>query len=164
MEAKITLTKDIAERIERILADLRTRARAESVLLADISGQLIAAQGDLEGFDPTPVAALAAGQLSAITELIRRIGESASQGSFLHEGREKGIYLLGVGGSFVLIVIFTSNTPVGLVRLFARRTAERLEAVTAEFETMVTTSPGPLVDAGFGEALSQELDKALGEW
>jgi len=86
MKTGISLPAELAEQIERILADLHRRTGAECILLADISGQLITAQGQMRASDPVLVAALAAGDVAALTELARQFGEENPHGSFLHEG------------------------------------------------------------------------------
>ena len=154
---------ELAEQIERILTDVRRRTKAEYILLADISGQLLSAQGRTDGIDPVLVAALAASDVAAMAELSRQIGEKNSHGSFLHEGDEKNIYLHVVAGSFLLIVVFRSATPVGLVRLFARRGVERLYPLAAEFEESLSLSgEGKLLSNVFGAALTDELERAFG--
>jgi predicted regulator of Ras-like GTPase activity (Roadblock/LC7/MglB family) len=134
MKTGFSLPVKLAEQIERILADLHRRTGAECILLADVSGQLITAQGQMQAVDPVLVAALAAGDVAALTELARQIGEENPHGSFLHEGENRNMYIFNVAGSFIMIVIFRTGTPVGLIRLFVRRAAERLYPLTDEFE------------------------------
>ena len=160
MRTGIALPAELAEQIEHILIDLYQNAGAECILLADVSGQLISAQGRMEEIDPVTVAALAAGDVAAMSELVRQIGESNPHGSFLHEGENKSVYLFSVGGSFILIAIFRADTPIGLMRLFVRRAAERLYPLTAEFEDMMG-QPAPVPIADFGAMLAGELDKAF---
>ncbi len=152
---------ELAEQIEQILVDVCHKTKAECILLADISGQLLSAQGQMGVIDPVLVAALAAGDVAAMAELSRQIGEKNSHGSFLHEGEEKNIYLQIVADSFLLIVIFRSATPIGLVRLFARRGVERLYPLAAEFEEGLS-QPGELLGDDFGAALTSELERAFG--
>ena len=90
---RLTLPTELVKQIEQILADLRREAEAECALLADISGQLISVEGQIRGVDPVLVAALAAGDVAAMAELTRLIGEDSLYGSFLHEGECKSIYL-----------------------------------------------------------------------
>lgn len=160
MRAGITLPIELAEQIDRILVDLHSKTESECVLLADVSGQLISAQGRIQEIDPVTVAALAAGDVAAMSELVRQIGEPNPHGSFLHEGDHKSIYLFSINGSFVLIAIFGADTPIGLMRLFVRRAAERLYPLTDEFEDTMG-QPAPIPVADFGATLADELDKAF---
>lgn len=156
----VSLPVELTERMEGILEETRRRARAECILLADVSGQLITTSGKVETFDPVLVVTLAAADLAAMGELSRQIGEQETTGGFLHEGKHKSIYLYGIAESFVMVILFSVETPVGLVRLFAGRAALQLEELVSEFEEWVhVPSPGP--EDGFDVALAEELDKAF---
>lgn len=157
----LALPAELAEQIEHILDDVRYETEAECILLADISGQLISVQGETLGIDPVLVAALAAGNVAAMSELTRQIGEENHLGSFLHEGDNKGIYLFNVGNSFVLIIIFQINTVLGLVRLLGGRAAGQLLALSAQFEDYMN-QPRDVPGADFSTALADELDQAFG--
>jgi len=160
MGSQITLPEDLAAQIEHILSEVHTRVQVDCVLLADVSGQLIEVQGDTERLDPVLVAALAAGELAAMNELARQIGDRTPHGSFLHEGEERSLYIASVLGTFILIVVFSADIPVGLVRLFVRRAVERLHPLAADFEELVGNS-NQLLGADFGSVLSGALDKAF---
>jgi predicted regulator of Ras-like GTPase activity (Roadblock/LC7/MglB family) len=155
------LPATLADQIERILFDLRRRTKAECIMLADISGQLINTQGDLEGSDPTLVSALAAGDVAALLELARQIGEPEPRGPFLHEGKRRSFYMMNVGGSFVLIIIFNAETPLGLVRLFAGRIVQQLDALTGEFESYMDETQNQALPDDFSAGLADELEKTF---
>jgi predicted regulator of Ras-like GTPase activity (Roadblock/LC7/MglB family) len=106
---------------------------------------------------PAVVAALAAGDVAAMAELSKRIGEDDPHGSFFHEGETKSIYLHNIAGSFILIVIFRAETPIGLVRLFAKRAVEQLMPITEEFEK-VMGPPADYIPDDFNRGITQELD------
>ncbi len=154
------LPAELNERIEAILADLYDKTRAECIMLADVSGQLIEVQGRIGQINPVHVAALAAGNMAAMTELGRQIGEKDPGGVFLHEGKQKSIYLFSVAQSFFLIVIFQAVTPIGLVRLFAGNTVEQLHMLVADFEAWMSQQT-QIPEPDFGANLADELDKAF---
>lgn len=161
MKADFVLPVDMADQIDQIVADLRRMTEAECVLLADVSGQLISVHGRIQESDPVLVAALAAGDAAAMAELSRQIGEGSPYGTFLHEGKDKSIYLSNVAGSLILIVIFRAETLIGLVRLFAGRAAKRLQALAPDFEEILGQS-GEAPTTDFGAALADELETAFG--
>lgn len=161
MNQSVVLSEDIADQIHRVLSELRARTQAECVLLADVSGQLVESLGSSEEIDPVLVAALAAGELAAIAELARQIGERRASGSLLHEGKNRSIYIASVSDTFVLVVIFSTASPVGLVRLFVRRAAELLHPLASQFEEAIRRSNATL-GTDFGTALAGELDEAFG--
>lgn len=160
MTRNLELSDRLYDQFEAILKDLRARTQAECVLLADISGQLISKEGRLQDGNPVQVAALAAGDMSAMTELLWQIGERNPHGSFFHEGEKRSLYLFNINESFILIVVSRSSKPVGLVRLFIRRAAERLHPLTSEFEEIMGQQTSmPMGD--FGTGLAEELEKAF---
>lgn len=157
MKQGLHIPEEMLERIDYILAHLAEKARTDSIVLADISGQVISLQGIMDEGMPAVVAALAAGDVAAMAELSNRIGEHDPHGSFFHEGETKSIYLHNIAGSFILIVIFRAEVPIGLVRLFAKRAVEQLLPITNEFEEIV----GPPADYSpedFRKGITQELD------
>jgi len=162
MKAGFALPEEMADQIEQVLVRLSRMTEAECVLLADVSGQLISLQGQIEESDPVLVAALAAGDVAAMSELSRQIGEEDPSGAFLHEGEHKSIYLNSLAGSLILIVIFGAETPVGLVRLFAGRAADELLTMNNQFEELISVTSESTTTADFSAALSNELEKAFG--
>lgn len=160
MTGNLELSDRLYQQFDEILTDLQKRTEAECVLLIDISGQLISKKGLLQQGDPTQVAALAAGDLAAMNELSKQIGEENPHGSFLHEGEEKSLYLFSVSSGLILIVVFRNDRPVGLMRILVRRAAERLRPLGDEFEELMgQTTLTPPED--FSDGLSAELTKAF---
>lgn len=162
MKANFALPVKMADEIDPILTHLQRMTEAECVLLADISGQLISMVGRLEESDPVLVAALAAGDVAAMAELNRQIGEEDPSGSFLHEGEHKSIYLCYLANTFILIVIFRTETPAGLVRLFTGRSVEKLAPLAEQFEQLAG-QPRESASTDFSAALSDELEKAFNQ-
>jgi len=162
MTKGLHIPEEMLERIEYILTHLAEKAHTDSIVLADISGQVISIQGIMDEGTPAVVAALAAGDVAAMAELSNRIGESDPHGSFFHEGETKSIYLHNIAGSFILIVIFRAETPIGLVRLFAKRAVEQLVPITQEFEEIMGPPPDYSPD-DFRRGITQELDDTFME-
>jgi predicted regulator of Ras-like GTPase activity (Roadblock/LC7/MglB family) len=162
MRSDFALPVEMADQIELILARVRRMTEAECVMLVDVSGQLISMQGQVQESDPVLVAALAAGDVAAIAELSRQIGEENPSGAFFHEGEHKSIYLANVAGSFVMIVIFRADTPIGLVRLFGGRAAEQLRSLASAFEELLSQPDEPSAP-DFSAALAEELERAFSE-
>jgi len=160
LNTNLSLTEKLYDQLESILDEFYHRTEVECTLLIDISGQVICTKGQLEQGDPVQVAALAAGDVAAMAELSRQVGEQDPQGSFLHEGQHKSLYLYNVDDSFILIAIFDTSKPIGLIRLFVRRTAEQLYPLTDEFEEMVE-QPSAVSSKDFSTGLARELDKAF---
>ena len=97
-----------------------------------------------------------------MAELSKRIGESDPHGSFFHEGESKSIYLHNIAGSFILIVIYRAETPIGLVRLFAKRAVEQLMPITEEFEKILGP-PETFQPDELSKGITQELEDTFPE-
>lgn len=162
MEKGLHIPEELLNKIEYILGHLAEKARTDSIVLADISGQVISIQGIMDEGTPAVVAALAAGDVAAMAELSKRIGENDPHGSFFHEGETKSIYLHNIAGSFILIVIFRTETPIGLVRLFAKRAVEQLIPLTEEFES-VMGPPGEYAPDDFSRGITDEFEDTFPE-
>ena len=162
MEKGLHIPEELLDKIEYVLAHLAEKARTDSIVLADISGQVISIQGIMDEGTPAVVAALAAGDVAAMAELSKRIGENDPHGSFFHEGETKSIYLHNIAGSFILIVIFRTETPIGLVRLFSKRAVEQLMPLTDEFEN-VMGPPGEYVPDDFSKGITEEFEDTFPE-
>ncbi len=157
MNQGLHVPEELLDKIEYILTHLAEKAHTDSIVLADISGQVLSIQGIMDEGTPAVVAALAAGDVAAMSELSKRIGESDPHGSFFHEGETKSIYLHNIAGSFILIVIFRAETPIGLVRLFAKRAVEQLLPITEEFEQVMGSAEGYNAD-DFNRGITQEFE------
>lgn len=157
MNQELHVPEELLDKIDYILTHLAEKAHTDSIVLADISGQVVSIQGIMDEGTPAVVAALAAGDVAAMSELSKRIGESDPHGSFFHEGETKSIYLHNIAGSFILIVIFRAETPIGLVRLFAKRAVEQLLSIIEEFEQVMGPPEGFNAD-DFNKGITQEFE------
>lgn len=160
MGAGMIMPAKLAKRIEHILVDLQNLTRAECILLADVSGQLISIQGGTREIDPSLMAVLAAADVVATAELVRQIGGRDPGSALLRQGRHVNVYLFDVASRFVLIVIFRASTLAGLVHAFGRRSAEKLRLLAAEFEDLAD-EPTETSNPRFGSALAEEMDEAF---
>jgi predicted regulator of Ras-like GTPase activity (Roadblock/LC7/MglB family) len=162
MTQALQIPEELLDEIDYILNHLAEKARTETILLADISGQLISIQGIMEEGTPAIIAALAAGDVAAMAELSTRIGEEDPHGAFFHEGETKSIYLHNIAGSFILIIIFRTETPIGLVRLFAKRAVEQLMPITKKFEEIMGP-PKVYNPDDFSKGITEELEETFPE-
>ncbi len=152
----------VIDHIEYILSHLLQKSRATSVLLADISGQMIGSAGDISQLDPGAVSALSASDISATAELARQLGESKPFRILFHEGERHHLYLSVAGSSLILIVVFAATVPIGLVRLFTERAVKELLQLASEFEAALEQAGGAFSES-FEESLADELEDAFGQ-
>jgi predicted regulator of Ras-like GTPase activity (Roadblock/LC7/MglB family) len=150
------------DKVEQHLSRLYDKTGAACVLLIDISGQLISHKGTAEGVDLTALAALAAGDMAAVTEMARLVGERDRFKLLFHEGENHNVFISTVGRSFLLAVIFKTSVRIGLVRLFTREAATQLLEVAEKFEA-TRDQVSQIVDADFTTSLTTELERAFSE-
>ena len=104
------MPEEMLNQIENILAHLAEKAHTDSIVLADISGQVISINGIMDEGTPDVVAALAAGDVAAMAVSSKRIGESDPHGSFFHEGE------LRASTCTILQAVFSLLSSIGLRR------------------------------------------------
>ena len=124
--------------IDHCLLRLADRIAAPLVMLADVSGRLIVYRGRLSSAQSTGLAALSLANL----------------------------YLLTVGPELLLIVAFTRQTTLGMVRLFAQQAQqELLILVEAAKEAREATEQemADHLDDDFNQELTQQLDELFSD-
>lgn len=115
-------------RFTAVLDRLRQDASAKVALLIDKNGQQLAVAGQLDGLDPTSLAALAAGNVAATDGLAKLLGEREFATLF-HEGEHDCLHINVVSGRAILLVIFDERSSLGLVRLRVRKSTGELCAI-----------------------------------
>jgi len=124
------LYEEDVEGIQQELARFLSEAQANCALLVHRSGQLVAQSGFTRRLDTTSLAALAAGAFASTEEIARLLGEPEFNVLF-HEGTNANIHLCLVGEQAIMVTIFDQRTTLGLVRLCAAETGQRLHQVFA---------------------------------
>jgi predicted regulator of Ras-like GTPase activity (Roadblock/LC7/MglB family) len=148
--------------IDHCLLRLADRIAAPLVMLSDVSGRLILYRGRLSSSQSTGLAALASAGFAAGTEIANFLGLRNSFQQQLLEGNLANLYLLTIGPELLLIVAFTRQTTLGMVRLFAQQAQQELlvlvEAAKITRETTEQEMSDHLDDA-FNDELKQQLDE-----
>lgn len=159
----LALSTEHSDRVDKILNELIAKTGARCVILADISGQLLAVAGRVKGLDTTVLAALIAGNVAATAEMARLLGERKHFQILFHQGEDQNLHLGTIGTTFLLAVVFSVQTQIGLVRLFAMRAAEELGKMAPEWEArvMIPGAATQTVPADFAQTLADELDNFL---
>lgn len=152
------------QEIDRLLLRLADKISAPLVLVADVSGRLVLYRGRLSSSQSTALAALAAGSFAAGTEIGHFLG-LRGKNSFRHqlnEGAAANLYTLGVGQELLLVIAFTGQTTLGLVRVYAEQTQRELMKivqVASQQRDLETSNPTPMDGKDeFGNQVRQQLD------
>ena len=160
MSENLVLPTQLLDEYEQHINRLYDKTGATCVLLIDISGQLISYKGTMQGVDLVSMAALVAGDMAAVTEMAKLIGEKDRFKLLFHEGETYNILVSAVRGSFLLAIVFKTAVQIGLVRLFTRETVTKLLKLgeQSEAERGVVSQ---IVDADFSTSLADELERAF---
>ncbi|MCB0300385.1 MAG: roadblock/LC7 domain-containing protein, partial [Calditrichaeota bacterium] len=153
---QIILTAIQFDEITKVLSELASKTKASTILLADISGQLITQRGNTDDMNTQILSALAASDFAATAEMAKLVGEDAKFKLLFHEGEKRNVYLSNVGDNFFLVVVFDVSVTLGLVRIYTKKAIQSLLNV---FET---TEPGEdattIMDSDFSSMLGDMLD------
>lgn len=120
-------------RIRQQLDRLLLESGANSTLLLDKGGEVIAARGDLVSHDLNVLGALLAGTFATTREVARMMNQTDFRTLFQQGMRENTLTEL-VGETWIIVVLFDKSTHVGLVRDLCRRVTPELEAVLLQVQ------------------------------
>lgn len=165
MDERLNFTEAQQQRIDNCLNTLLGKTKAHSVLLADITGQLVGRAGITNGRKATALSTLSAGSFAATSEMARFLERSARFSQSFYEGEDCSIYSATVNPSLVLTVTFDAKTKLGLVRIFTKWAVAELEKITAEAQENQNQGEraDEVIDSEFGQLLADELDSLFTE-
>ena len=159
------LSVEQAEAVDAYLERMAYESDARCIILADMSGQLIAEWGQTERMNTQVLSAVAAGELAATQELARLVGEEARFKLLLHEGEEQSVYLSDIGTQLILVIVFDVSTPIGLVRIALKNAVAELMPLLAQWNqphaAPQRTEIQETLNTDFVQLLQSELDVYL---
>ncbi len=156
----IVLSGETYKALSEIIAELAGNTRARTIIFSDMNGHPITQRGTATEIDISNLSALAAGDFSATAEMAKIIGEKRQFKFIFHEGEKYNAYLSNVGNNFLLILIFDSQTALGMIRIYTKRAIGALSDVLQKAEAE-TEHKDSFVDLDFNKYLNEELDKAF---
>jgi hypothetical protein len=133
-----------------------TESSARLILLMTTSGQVVAQHGFARSVEVMTAAALGAAIVASTEELARIMG-SPRFGALVHGGDRQSCMLSAFGtprGRWIGLVVFGSETSIGLVQLFFDQMVEQLVSAAPREQP-----PPPIL----AENLEHELDASLKE-
>jgi predicted regulator of Ras-like GTPase activity (Roadblock/LC7/MglB family) len=122
-----TLTRTDERKFQHILRNLVEHAEADGCVLCGEVGHVIAQYGTT-GTDSEIISALGAGVFSASRELARLLGEDKFS-AVVHQGEKKSVYIGSVNAEVLLVVAFSIEASLGLVKLYAAPAAAAMRAI-----------------------------------
>lgn len=154
-ETPIIMHEQQFQRIKSVLTRLYYEIAARIVFLVDRDGQPIAHHGEMDKFDATSFASLAAGNVAATSSMARLIGEQTFP-TLSHEGERESIYISVVGRA-LLCVVFDDRTTLGLVKLRVKRVFPDLTAIMNDIVKSSEASRAK-EDSLFAEITDEDID------
>ncbi len=146
--------------IRGVMTELLDGANARSVLLVDVTGQVVSSLATPKDFDVTSFASLCAADFEANRQLAQLIGEQDFS-TLYHQGANESMYLARVESRLILAVLFDRRATLGLVRL---RVARAVEQLAARFQNLYEKVQVQVqdshfeVDAEFAARAEAEID------
>ena len=121
------LTRKDVNRLRKILIELLDQSEADSCLICDGAGHVLAHE-NVNRQDPLLISALGAGVFAATRELARLLGEDEFS-SVLHQGLKRSILMAAANDEVLLVVMFSGEQRVGLVKLYTPTAAAAVRGV-----------------------------------
>lgn len=134
MASSLVIHEADAARIQVVLEQFLADTGSAATLLIDRGGESLAAAGSARALDVVSIAALAAAAFSSTAPLARLLGETEFS-ILIHEGIKESLHVSTVDAGSILLAIFDERTTVGMVRVFARETSQKIGAILAEAQT-----------------------------
>jgi predicted regulator of Ras-like GTPase activity (Roadblock/LC7/MglB family) len=136
------LIEDDIQRIDETLREFIASADATAALVIDKGGFLIAHQGDSRDFDLTTIAALSSGAFMANQTIAGLVNETNFNSTY-QQGEKFSLFVVNVDDNCMLVVIFKSQTGVGVVKYFASSAVKR---IACQLEIAQERAPGEGLD------------------
>jgi len=145
------------EQIEAVLSRLRAQATAESAMLVEQAGYVIAAKGMSSSADVEPLSNLIASSRSTSASLASLLGETQDFSTNYMEGQRVSVYTTSLGRSLYLAVIVPKGTKQGLVWLYAKEAAVEIDRIVQRATDAMQKQLGRTVSSADAEALRKEM-------
>jgi predicted regulator of Ras-like GTPase activity (Roadblock/LC7/MglB family) len=127
--ADLVLTASVLEETKIHIENTLIKAGVNTVLLIDEAGNVVATCGQkTNNLDTTSLAALAAANFGATSQIAKLIGEDDFALLF-HKGKKDSIHFSRIGADLILVTIFGDNVSLGLIRLRVTQLSKTIEKV-----------------------------------
>lgn len=146
------IMEEQVDQINAAMLRLIKKAEAKCALLVDKDGHLITRQGFTHSLDTTALSALLAGSFASTKEIARLVGEPEFSVLF-HQGQKDHIHISLVGERCILAIVFDDRTTIGMVRLYAKETSDRLRELISRADV-----EAPELDPEFTKSAPSKID------
>ncbi len=128
-DAPLAANKHFKWLVQR-LHDLRFEVGAQYVILADMSGRVMAESGTIDGFDPALLASMLSRSLSPSTEVAEQLRGERVFNLVYHEGARYDVYAANVEEDLFILLAFDRRqgvSRIGMVWLYIKRAIQELQ-------------------------------------
>jgi predicted regulator of Ras-like GTPase activity (Roadblock/LC7/MglB family) len=115
------------DRINATLLAFVKKANAQSALVIDKEGHMVARQGFFKQ-DSSALAALVSGSFASTREVARLLGEPEFRVLF-HQGQGQSIHITLLGERTLCVTVFGSAVKAGMIQVLCKELAVQLEAI-----------------------------------
>lgn len=144
--------------IEKALAELRAQITAESVLLLEEAGYVIAAKGTLSESDLPTLTTLIVSSRMATAKLAHMLGEEQTFALNYLEGQRVSVYTASLAQGLFLVLVVPKHVKQGAVWLYAKKAAGDIEKIAMRaLEKATPPKPAAMPVIPTKEELRQEL-------
>ena len=159
------LFEEEQRQIQSISDRLQRDSNAIAILVINKDGQEISRSGQTKDLDVTSLSSLFAGNVAATSEIAKLLKEEEFGGQF-HEGTRYNVNISVVARRAILVVLFDSNSSLGLVRLRVRKATEEMVKIFDNLVLKIQKQQQTGVSFGpnlAGEITDDDIDKLFGE-
>ncbi len=119
------LIEEDVRRLDDTLREFLTQTDATAALVIDKGGFLLAHQGDAGDLDFTTIGALSSGAFMASQTIAGLVNEKDFNHTF-QQGAQFSLFTINVDEHCLLVVIFQSQTGVGIVKYYSAGAVSRI--------------------------------------
>jgi len=112
------LLEEDMQRFDTVLREFITQTDADAALVIDKGGFLLTHQGDASQFDMTTIGALASGAFLANQTIAGLVNET-NFNSVYQQGEKSSMLVVNIDEHCLLIIIFSANIGVGIMKYYA---------------------------------------------
>jgi predicted regulator of Ras-like GTPase activity (Roadblock/LC7/MglB family) len=136
------LIEDDMRRLDETLREFIASTDATTALILDKGGFLITHQGDTRDFDLTTIGALSSGAYLANQTIAGLVNETNFNSTY-QQGEKFSMFVVNIDEHCLLVVIFKSQTGIGVVKYFAAAAVKR---IACQLEIAQERAPGAGLD------------------
>ncbi|MFQ5602765.1 MAG: roadblock/LC7 domain-containing protein [bacterium] len=156
---QLMLSENAYNRVAEILADLSANTRADVIVFCESNGYPVIHHGNSKDLDLMAISSLAANNFSATAQMATMVGEKNSFKFLFHEGENTNIYLSNVGFNFILVVVFSVEVALGMIRVFTNKAIKEINRALKSVKEEEKSEE--FVDLEFKTLLGEELNRSL---